>query len=435
MKKSRLNSIKDFIKTVLMNNFLYKALSLAIAVMTWLIIINVADPVTSKSFKGLEVEVLNEDAITSINQVYEVVDGGTVDFTVEGKASVIKNLTLNDFKATADLSKLSPVYAADINVVCNKSENIEIDSGNKMLVVKLEDVATRNMQITVETTGNASEGYYVGDYEVKPNMIMVSGGKSKIERIDSIKVLVDVNGAKKNFYSQYTPVAYDKDGNELDSSQYTFYNGGSVIDNIRVGVTIYNTKTIPVSIKVTGTPAAGFSYSDDYEFTPETITIGGGNRKLSRIDSLEIPVDITGASSNYETNIAIADYLPNGLKLVSEEENISIRVNLDSIVSNNIIVFTDDIEIRNLKEGLELSFVDPEQGIALDLNGTNEQIGQFTNENVGAYIDLANVEEGRCYVTVQYSNVPEEYIVSDNAVIQVDIKNGAGSSESASPAP
>ena len=63
MKKIRLNDIKNFIRTVLMNNFLYKALSLAIAVMAWLIIINVADPVTTKSFKGLTVEVINKSGI------------------------------------------------------------------------------------------------------------------------------------------------------------------------------------------------------------------------------------------------------------------------------------------------------------------------------------------------------------------------------------
>lgn len=68
-----------------------------------------------------------------------------------------------------------------------------------MLIVKLEDVATKNMQVTVDTIGEVADGYYVDDFEVKPNIITVSGGKSKIERIDSVKVDVDVSGAKKIF--------------------------------------------------------------------------------------------------------------------------------------------------------------------------------------------------------------------------------------------
>ncbi len=438
MKKSGLNNISNFIKTVLMNNFIYKALSLAIAVVAWLIIINVADPVTSKTFKGLPVEAINKSAISSINRVYEVVEGDTVDFTVRGKASIIKNLSLNDFSATADLSKLSPVYATDINVVCNKVDNIEIDSGNKMLVVKLEDIATRTMQVTVDTVGDVADGYYVGDYEVKPNMIMISGGKSKIEQIDSVKVSVDVSGAKKNFENRIVPVAYDKDGNELDSSYYTFYNGDNLITDIQVGVTIYNTKTLPVIVKVSGTPAQGYVYSDDYEFTPEVITVGGSNKRLSKIDKFEVPIDITGAGENYEVNVNISEYLPDGIKLVSEEENISVRVSLEKVVSNSILISLDDIEMRNLKEGYQATFVGDNTGIVLGLSGTGAQVGSYTSENVGAYIDLSNAGEGLCNVPVRYENVKDNLITSENTVVAVNIvntENSTGGTDVSSPAP
>ena len=438
MKKSGLNNISNFIKTVLMNNFIYKALSLAIAVVAWLIIINVADPVTSKTFKGLPVEAINKSAISSINRVYEVVEGDTVDFTVRGKASIIKNLSLNDFSATADLSKLSPVYATDINVVCNKVDNIEIDSGNKMLVVKLEDIATRTMQVTVDTVGDVADGYYVGDYEVKPNMIMISGGKSKIEQIDSVKVSVDVSGAKKNFENRIVPVAYDKDGNELDSSYYTFYNGDNLITDIQVGVTIYNTKTLPVIVKVSGTPAQGYVYSDDYEFTPEVITVGGSNKRLSKIDKFEVPIDITGAGENYEVNVNISEYLPDGIKLVSEEENISVRVSLEKVVSNSILISLDDIEMRNLKEGYQATFVGDNTGIVLGLSGTGAQVGSYTSENVGAYIDLSNAGEGLCNVPVRYENVKDNLITSENTVVAVNIvntENSTGGTNVSSPAP
>ncbi len=435
MKKNVLDNIKNFIKTVLMNNFLYKALSLAIAVVAWLIIVNVADPVTSKTFKGLDVEVINNSAIYSLDQVYEVVEGNTVDFTVRGKASVIKNLSLSDFTATADLSKLSPVYAADINVVCNKTDNVEIDSGNKMLVVKLEDIAKKNMQVTVEAVGDAAEGYYVGDYEVKPNMLMLSGGKSKIDQVDSVKVLVDVSGAKRNFASQLVPVAYDKDGNELDSSYYTFYNGDVRISDIHVGVTIYNTKTLPVVINVSGTPEAGYVYDGEYEFTPEVVTVGGSNKRLSKLEALEIPVDINGAGENYEVNVDIASCLPAGVKLVSEEENISIRVKMKKLVSNSILISLDDIEMRNLRAGLTASFPSQSTGISLVLNGTDEQVSSYTSENAGAYIDLSNVREGQCYVSVKYDNIPSNLIVSDNTMVEVNVSSADNAGETASPAP
>ena len=155
--KSRTN-IKELFNRVILNNVWYKLLSLVVAVMIWLIVINIADPVTTKTFNGLQVNILNQSAISSINQVYEVVEGSTIDFTVEGKASAVKNLKTSDFTAYADLSQLSPVYAAQIVVKCEKNEDIEINTNNKMLRVKLENIATKNVQVTVDTIGEVADG-------------------------------------------------------------------------------------------------------------------------------------------------------------------------------------------------------------------------------------------------------------------------------------
>lgn len=416
--------IKEFVKSIFMNNFLYKLLSLGIAVMIWLIIINVADPVTTRNFSGLEVNIINQSAITSINQVYEVVEGQTVDFTVRGKTSVIKNLNISDFSASADLSKLSPVFAADIVVKCDKAENIEINTKNRMLIVKLEDVATKNMQVTVDTIGEVADGYYVDDFEVKPNIITVSGGKSKIERIDSVKVDVDVSGAKKNFSSDAILVAYDEDGNKLDSSYYTFLYNGDAIETVNVGISIYNTKEIPVEIDVKGTPQEGYVYNNEYEFTPTVITVGGPAKRLSGIERIVILVDISGASEQYETNVVIMDYLPNGVKLVSSENNISIRIQLDSVITSSVEVSSTNITIKNRPDDMNVYFPNNDTFL-LELKGTDEQIRKFTGESIGAYVDLSEVGEGTSYIQVQYDNVPKEVISSEPYMIEINVSSSS----------
>ena len=420
--------IKEFVKSIFMNNFLYKLLSLGIAVMIWLIIINVADPVTTRNFSGLEVNIINQSAITSINQVYEVVEGQTVDFTVRGKTSVIKNLNISDFSASADLSKLSPVFAADIVVKCDKAENIEINTKNRMLIVKLEDVATKNMQVTVDTIGEVADGYYVDDFEVKPNIITVSGRKSKIERIDSVKVDVDVSGAKKNFSSDAIPVAYDEDGNKLDSSYYTFLYNGDAIETVNVGISIYNTKEIPVEIDVKGTPQEGYVYNNEYEFTPTVITVGGPAKRLSGIERIVIPVDISGASEQYETNVVIMDYLPNGVKLVSSENNISIRIQLDSVITSSVEVSSTNITIKNRPDDMNVYFPNNDTFL-LELKGTDEQIRKFTGESIGAYVDLSEVGEGTSYIQVQYDNVPKEIISSEPYMIEINVSSSSTTAE------
>ena len=96
-------------KEKLTNNLSVKILSLFIAALTWVIIVNVADPTDNKTFTGVEVEVINQSAFSSINKVYEVIDGSTVDIKVKGKKSVVDSLTKKDFRAVADLSAVSPM--------------------------------------------------------------------------------------------------------------------------------------------------------------------------------------------------------------------------------------------------------------------------------------------------------------------------------------
>lgn len=424
----RNNGFKEFVKKYILNNLAYKVLSLVIAVMIWLVIINVADPVTTRSFSGLEVEIRNQSAITSINQVYEVVEGRTVDFTVKGKASFIKNLKLADFSAYADLSKLSRVFAADITVKCDKAENesIEIDSGNQMLVVKLENVKSKNVQVNVETNGEVANGYYVGDFEIKPNIITVSGGESKIKKIDAVKVVVDVAGAKMDFTQKVQPIAYDKDGNVIDSSYFTYTNSGLPIADISVNVTVYKTKSIPVILDITGDPADNYVYEGEYEYSPETIVIGGVNRKLSKLDSLTIPVDITGVTGpKYETSIPLTDFLPDGVKAVNDEEKIAIRIMLEPLITKTMDISVADIAFKNVPEGLLAKYSNTDDVLTVEVKGTEKQLENYTAKNVGAYVDLGEAKKGNCYLQVQFDKLPDEYIISESRLVSVFIADAS----------
>jgi len=408
----------------IMDNIWYKVLSLGIAVMVWLVILNMADPITTRSFNDLEVQIINQSAITSINQVYEVIEGDTVNFTVKGKSSIVNSLKITDFTAYADLSKLSPVYAADIVVKCDVIQNVEIDTGNRMLKVKLEDVATKNVQVAVETTGEVADGYYVDNYEVRPNIVTITGGASKISKIASVKVNVSVSGAHKNFVEETVPIALDENGNEIDSSFFTYYNkDNELIDIVSVKIFINNTKTIPVKLDVIGEPGEGYVYNGEFEYAPETILIGGSNKALSQIESVTIPVDITGIVVDSEFDFDIQKYLPDKISLVSSEKNVAVRVKLDVVEYRTIDIAVSDIEIRNLAEGMSVEYFNPNEVVKLRVKGTAKQIEGFTKDSVGAYIDLTNVAEGMASIPVMYNNITDEYIDSEPYIVRINVNN------------
>ena len=167
-------------KKRLTHNLTIKMLSVISALILWLIIVNIADPTVQRTLYKIPVEVLNSDAITSINQVYEIVSGDTVDVTVKGKRSIVDQIKNTDLKATANLAELSPVNAAkiDVELIKNNSNNVELNYNNAVLIVSLEDIQKKQFKIETLLEGQPPEGYFQGDVAFTPNIIEISGDTS-----------------------------------------------------------------------------------------------------------------------------------------------------------------------------------------------------------------------------------------------------------------
>ena len=264
-----------WMKSKVMNNFGLKVISLVVAFIVWLVIINTTNPTITKTFTDIPVKVINENVITSLNQVYEVVDGDMVDVVVKGKRSFVEELTNDDFSATADLSKLSTVNTAGIQVKLNKAtkENVELDWNNEVLRISLEEKESQQVRVQIDTEGELAESYVLGDITAQPNIIEISGGKSKIKKVDSIGAVVQLKGQNSNFSADVTPILYDSEGEVIDSSNVTFSN-----DTIHVEVEVVPTKTIPLYVEATGTPASGYRHvQTDYKPDSIVISVSLGN--------------------------------------------------------------------------------------------------------------------------------------------------------------
>ena len=114
-RDERKKNIVEFWKQILFHNLSIKLLSIIVAAIVWLLIMNIDDPYKTKSFV-VPVQTTNEEALHSVNKVYEVVEGNTANVSVRGKRSVVDNLEADDISATADLSELSSVNAVAIQV-------------------------------------------------------------------------------------------------------------------------------------------------------------------------------------------------------------------------------------------------------------------------------------------------------------------------------
>ena len=159
-----LKSLKS-LKNLKSNNTGMKILSVFIAILIWLLVANINDPVRTERFSGIPVQIINENALTSLGYAYEVLEGDEVSITVEGKRSVLNDMSASDFQAVADFSKLSEVDAVPIDVSAKKYANqLEITLGNvNTMKIKKDAVVSVSVPVNIILEGSPAEGYAVGN--------------------------------------------------------------------------------------------------------------------------------------------------------------------------------------------------------------------------------------------------------------------------------
>lgn len=374
-------------KKMLTENLWLKLISVVLASILWVLILYTYDPTATADF-NLNVNVINGDTITSLGKVYEVIEGSSVTIRVKANSSLVKTLRTSDFEATADVSKLSPTSHANIDVVCTRANNIDIRLIGKVkfLEVKLEDMITKEFPVTVEKRGEAEEGFFIGNAIPKPNFITVSGGKSSVNKIKSVKVKVDAENSTKSFVTMSSPKAYDIDGTEITTGSLSFS-----VASIHVALNIFRTKNIPISIKTIGEPYSGYGV-ESINFEPKMIVVAGDDEKLKKISKVVLPVEVDGEITNVESSIRMIDYIPDGIYLVDADTVVNVNTNIVRFVTKDILLPYPNIKLLNQSEDFvyELLSQDP---LKITVKGLKADVDNVLPETLEAELDFNEIVE------------------------------------------
>ncbi|MGP1434569.1 MAG: CdaR family protein [Catonella sp.] len=398
-------------KNLFTENIGLKLGSVAIAIILWILVVYTYDPAATTNFT-LGVDIINGDSIASSGKVYEVIEGDTITIKVKANASLIKNLRASDFKATADVSKLSPTYHANIDVVCTKSDNVEVMIiGNaKLLAVRLEDLVKKQFPVTVDKSGSPESGYYVGEAIASPNLITVSGGKKSVEKIAVVKVKADIDRASSSFYAEGKPKAYDADGNEITTGSLKFSD-----NPVKVAVNVYQTKNVAIFVETTGEPYKGYSVqSIDYE--PKSVTVAGPAELLAKLNSIKLPINVTDEITDLELSINISEFIKEGLYLVDKDVVVNAKCNIVRLGTKEFELLTSEISLNNKSDRFNYEFTEPER-LKVTLSGLSDKLKDIEISSLAPYIDLANIKEAGSYsYVVKFKDIDGVKVETDKAV-------------------
>ena len=427
-------------KKKITDNLSLKIMSVAVAVVVWLIVVNIDNPMGTNYYTITNVELINKEYVESSDTIGKMCmpeeNQDTVRVAITADKKTRDKIRVSDISAVADLQQAvsldtNPVMVP-ITVTCSVSGigpgDIKVTPQN--LSVNLDEKETQEFVVNV-TRGDTKPGkdYEVGSLTANPEKVRITGPKSLVNKIDKVNAAIELNGKTQDFTQEVTLSIIDKNQEALSDSEM---NSLRIENNAQVIVTAKLWKIrqgVKISAGYVGTPAEGYQ-AGMIKTVPDTISVAGSTEGLETLAAndnvITIPsesIDISGESSDVEKKISLKDLLPDNVKLTSDSsEDVWVTVSILPEGSREFSFPTKEIEVKNKPDDLQVTFETAQ--IAIRIKSDSKDLDDLdVTKDIKASIDLEDKEEGNYEVPVTVS-LPDGYEIVENVSTEVVISSG-----------
>ena len=383
----------------LTNNIGLKLIALLAAIVLWCVIINVDDPVNTRTFSNIEVSMTNETVITNAGQIYQVLNQtDTVSVKVSASRKVLAKIKKEDIVAVADFTNLQmdSMVPITISIPAYEGKYSSASANPRNVMIQIENLDSKTLPVSVSITGSPRKGYFVQSTEVYPDNLTVTGPASMIKKIGSVHVTADVSGLSTTANIESGIRFYDIDDNQVVSNLLTVDQGGGTV---QVTAIIIPVKKVPVEIKPTGIVKEGYEINQ-VTCEPNEISIVGKTSDISAVSSIIIPdevLDVSGASDDITVVVDISDYLPLGVSLAEgQTDKIMVTAKINKFGNMTLDYPVGSIKVDNLSEDYSISYGDTTK-VVLVFSGPSAVLKDLTAADVKVSIDLTGLNTPGAY--------------------------------------
>lgn len=406
-------------KNKILNNLGLKILAVIFAIMLWLVVMNISDYTVTVHIDDIPVVKENGEVLESLDQLYDVVSGDTVDIIVKGRRSVVDSLSAKDFVATADLSTMSITNTVQITIEPKEKiyeEDLSITCVDNIMKLSLEEKVSVQLPVTVDIKGTVADNYAVGDTVATPNIITIEGPKSTVSKVVKAATLVDVSGKNESFEAASDIVLYDAYGEAVKNDRITLSQ-----EQIDITVNVYPVKQVTVEVNVVGMAKDGYAIGEVL-YQPQVVRVAGATENLMGFNKIVVDdISVSGLEKDYQTSIDLTPYLPEGVTLAQETDVVVVNVTIERLKSKTISLKENDIKLNGKSEDYDYELeISSDFGIVV--TGTEEQLEDIDATSLAARIYCMSLSAGEndAGKALTYETVEEvEYELKGSATINV----------------
>lgn len=393
------------------NEWTLKIFALLIAIILWTYVMSEVDPRISENF-NVEVRFLNESSLERQGLVVLEPENATVRVRVSGRRSEIIKIKESDILAQVDLSGYSegkvkvPVY-----VQAPGSVTID-DYSPREILITFDRIITREMPVTVETTGQVPEGVVLGTPEVKPQYVAIEGPRTWLNSVWKVIATVDVSQSTNDINVTRPIRIVDDEGNEVRG----IYSNINVVD---ISIPVYNVKTVPIELRTENQLPESYEIVD-ITIIPSTVSIIGKKDVLQNINQINTQaVDILELMNN--ENVTVDLDIPEGVRLAEGEGQVTVTLNVEDIITKTLNFTLENVNILNLSPGLSIAEESMNRTFSITIKGRRSIVEALEAEDIELILDLQGLGEGSHNVEITVKEEEFTLLTISPESIQVDL--------------
>ncbi|NLZ36466.1 MAG: hypothetical protein GX897_03190 [Clostridiales bacterium] len=359
-------------------NIFFMAVSLVLAFILWLYAISTGTQVVTSAIKAVPITIEGGGSTLS---VYNALNS-TVDVTIEGTKSELKNVSPADVTAWVDISGINTAGTYTLNVNVSVPDGVWVaEQSVSTMKLRLDNRSTTTVPVKAYINSfMIDSGGEIGSSEMTYDITetVVTGPESVLAQISEARLQVSLGKVSNS--QTYTGVLelVDSDGKTLRDPSLTINPA-----NATVTIPVYFKKTVPLKLNY----RYGYFNRDTVDVTinPETITIKGETEDLDAVNELNLSViDETKVTTDTVFQRIV---MPEGITNVSgiEEAVVSFKFKNTSektLVVNNIAV--------NAPDGLGYELL--ADSINVTIRGDKQFISYITPKDITASVNLSFLE-------------------------------------------
>lgn len=416
------------IQELICKDFGWKLLSVAIATILWFMVINIDQPVDTRGYNrplSIEnMETLTDRGLTVGN--LEELKNTKITVKVKAQRTALDRLSQNPewITATVDLAELTSVVNGDtaalpVSVSIQGGNTYGISSKNPAVVeVSIETMASKELPVEVVLNGTLEDGTYLSEPLLSAETVLVTGPVSLVNEVVSVRATVEAEEIEKTPDVQVGLVCYNKDGIPVKGVSTS-------VEEVLVSYAMHDMKMVPIQVDISGTPAIGYQVGN-IQCSPQYAAVTGSAEDLEHIVYLQLDnIDVTGRTSPITETFYLADYLPEGLSLLADDNGvIEVNVDISKQSQKQLTLPASDLRISGQEDGKEYIL----HGDAhITLTGDGPALEAIHADDLIGTIYVNNLSEGEHRVMI-HTDLPEGLIMNPS-YITVTVKDADASAE------